>query len=61
MDTAPSASPSRNIWVTVAIVAAVLVAACILIPICTIVVLALLGPAIGNVYSNILTSIPPTP
>lgn len=29
----------------------------ILIPICVIVILALLGPAIGNVFSNIVTSI----
>jgi hypothetical protein len=47
--------------VTIAIVVAAVVAACVLIPVCTIVVLALLGPAIGSVFSNIVTSLPPAP
>ena len=37
-------------------------ALCILIPICVIVILALLGPSVGNVFSNIIQNLPtPTP
>jgi hypothetical protein len=45
----------------VALVVAVVVLVCILSSICIIVVLALMGPAIGNVFSSIVTSLPPTP
>ena len=53
--------PAKKGPSTVLIVVSVLVALCIIIPICTICVLALLGPAIGNVFSNILQNMTPVP
>ncbi len=45
-----------------AIIAIIAVALLCLIPICVIVVLTLMGPAIGNVFSNIIENLPsPTP
>lgn len=47
---------------TILIIVAVIVGLCILIPICVIVILALMGPAIGNTFSNIIQNLPtPTP
>jgi hypothetical protein len=39
----------------------VVVALCVLIPVCVICLLALLGPAIGNVFSNIILNMTPVP
>jgi len=46
---------------TILIIVIVLVALCIIIPICIICLLALLGPAIGNVFSNIIQNMTPVP
>ena len=61
MTTAQPASQPRSIWVTVAIIAVMLLVVCVLASICTLVVLALLGPINGAVFSKYLTSMPPTP
>ncbi len=56
------ASPRRSPWVIVGIILAVLVVLCILgACIVFVIVPAILGPAVGNVFSNIVTSLPPTP
>lgn len=47
---------SKTIWWIVGIVGVVLVLFC-LIPVCIIFILSLLGPAIGNVFSNIIEGI----
>lgn len=44
-------------WPIVLIVVLAACAALVLIPVCVIAVLALLGPTIGNVFSNIIISI----
>ena len=49
----PPDNTGKTVGVVIAIILAVLVV-CLLIPLCTIVILALLGPAIGNVFSNII-------
>lgn len=56
-----AASPSRSPWVIVGIIALVLVVLCILVAcVFFIIVPALLGPAVGNVFSSVVTSLPPT-
>ena len=52
----PSTSPSSKLPRVVVIVLAV-VAACLVVSVCAMVVLALLGPAVGNVFSNIITDL----
>ncbi len=42
-------------------VVSLLLAACILIPICTISLLVLIGPVVGDVFANIGSNIPPAP
>ena len=56
MENAPLPTVKRSfpIWL---IVLLVILAACILIPICIIVILALLGPSIGNVFSEIIQNL----
>jgi hypothetical protein len=53
--------PSQKGPNTILIVVLVLVALCVIIPICVICLLALLGPAIGNVFSNIIQNMTPVP
>jgi len=53
----PVSPPAKSKLPIVVIVILVLLAACIVIPICVIVLLALMGPAVGNVFSNITLSI----
>jgi uncharacterized membrane protein len=53
----PVSPPAKSKLPAVVIVILVLLAACIVIPICVIVILALLGPAIGNVFSNIVLNV----
>jgi len=59
----PSASGSSNTWIKIGIiglVAAVLI--CIVVAcIAFVVVPAFLGLSVGNVFSNIVTGLPPTP
>lgn len=56
----PAAKPSKT-WVVIVIVVVLLLAACASVPLCAGLLLALMGPAVGNVFSNIITSLPPTP
>lgn len=51
----PAARSGLPVW---AIVLIVVVALLCLIPICIIVILTLLGPAIGTVFSNIIENLP---
>ena len=53
----PAAPPAKSKLPVVIIVILVLLAACIVIPVCVIALLALMGPAVGNVFSNITLSI----
>jgi hypothetical protein len=50
---AKKGSPIRTIIIIVAIILGV----CICLPICVIVLLSLLGPAVGNVFSGVILSI----
>ena len=53
----PDAQPKSGgfpVWAIVLIVVLVLVC---LLPVCVIAILTLLGPAIGNVFSNIVTDL----
>lgn len=52
---------SSKTWIVVVVIVAFVLAACVIVPICLILLLALMGPTVGNVFSNIITSIPPTP
>jgi hypothetical protein len=62
MNPAQPAAQPRSPWVTVGIIVAVLVVLCIIGScIVFVVVPAILGPSIGGVFSNIITSLPPTP
>ena len=59
MDNPPAASPdSRSVLLIVVIAILAVLMICIVIPICVIVILALLGPSIGNVFSNIIQNLP---
>ncbi len=44
-------------WAKILLIIVALPFVCILVAICVIVILALLGPAIGNVFSNIIYNI----
>jgi len=57
------ASGSNNRWITIGIIGFVVaVVICISVACITFVVVPLvLGPSVGNVFSNIVTSLPPTP
>ena len=59
----PPASGSNNTWIKVGIIGFVVaVVICIAVACITFVVVpAILGPSVGNVLSNIVTSLPPTP
>jgi hypothetical protein len=57
METQAPEPKKRSLLVTILIILAIIVGICFLIPICVIVILSLLGPAIGNVFSNVLTSV----
>ena len=58
----PSDTPSKSRFPRIIIVVLGLFGVCMLASIAVIVVLALLGPAIGTVFSNIITNLPtPTP
>ena len=61
--TAPSSdTPTSRKFPKILIVVLVLFGVCMLTSIAVIVVLALLGPAIGSVFSNIIVNLPtPTP
>jgi len=54
MDTLQPAAPTKSRLPTAVVVILVVLAACILLCACAVVVLALLGPATGNVFSNII-------
>jgi hypothetical protein len=46
--------PPKNPWVIVAIVVVVVLCCCILVAVVIPVILALLGPSVGTVFSNII-------
>jgi hypothetical protein len=54
MSTPPSENKTMK---TIIIVVVILLALCICLPVCVIVILALLGPSIGNVFSNIVDNV----
>ncbi len=56
----PTAKSGKT-WIVVVVIVALVLAACVIVPLCVVLLLALLGPTVGNVFSNIITSIPPTP
>jgi hypothetical protein len=53
----PAAKGKMAPWLIVLLIVLGACAALIVIPICVIFILALLGPAIGNIFSNIISSI----
>jgi len=56
---APAAPPNntnRNLMIIAGSVVGA-IACCVLIPICTIAVLALMGPAIGNIFDEIIRNL----
>ena len=58
----PASQPANSKLPIIIIVIVAVLALCILIPICVIVILALMGPSVGNVFSNIIQNLPtPTP
>jgi len=58
----PASPPAKSKLPIIIIVIVAVLALCILIPICVIVILALMGPSVGNVFSNIIQNLPtPTP
>jgi len=58
----PASQPAKSKLPIIVIVVLVVLALCILIPICVVVILALMGPSVGNVFSNIIQNLPtPTP
>ena len=57
----PSTPPTSKLPKVIIVVLA-LVTACVILSVCVIVVLALLGPSVGNVFSDIITNLgTPTP
>jgi hypothetical protein len=54
MDALQPAAPTKSRLPTAVVVILVVLAACILLCVCAVVVLALFGPATGNVFSNII-------
>jgi len=63
MSISQPASGSNNRWITIGLIGFVVaVVICISVACITFVVVPLiLGPSVGNVFSNIVTSLPPTP
>jgi len=57
MATPPPTAPSTSGLPKVIIVLLVLAVACVILSVCVIVVLALLGPSVGNVFSNVITTL----
>ena len=53
----PAAKPKMAPWLIVLLIVLAACAALPLLAMCVIVVLALLGPSIGNVFSNIIINI----
>ena len=57
----PGTTPTSRIP-KVVVILAVLVLACIAVSVCVILLLTLMAPAVGNVFSNIITTLgTPTP
>ena len=62
MDAPQPTVPAKGKLGTTVVVVLVVLAACILLCVCSVVVLALLGPATGSVFSNIIQQLgTPTP
>ncbi len=58
----PTSPTATSKLPTIVIIIAVLLIVCVLAACCVIVVLAMLGPSVGNVFSNIIENLPtPTP
>jgi hypothetical protein len=55
----PAPQSSNNIVKIVLIVVIALIVVCIVIPICTIAILALMGPQIANVFSRVTSGLSP--
>ena len=53
----PAGSTGLPTWAKILLIIVALPVVCILVAICVIVILALLGPAIGNIFSNIIYNI----
>jgi hypothetical protein len=51
------ARKSNTIWIIVLVILAVMVCACLAV----ILLLAVLGPTVGNVFSNIILTVEPVP
>lgn len=60
MDNPESATASHNTAIIVGVVV-ILVLVCLAVPVCAIAGLTLMGPSVGNVFSNIVTAIAVTP
>ena len=58
----PASQPAKSKLPTIVIIIVVLLIVCVLAACCVIAVLTLLGPSVGNVFSNIIENLPtPTP
>jgi hypothetical protein len=57
MTNQPPPAPSKGKIPTVVVILLFLLALCIVLPCCIIVLLSLLGPAVGNVFSDIILGI----
>jgi len=58
----PASPPAKSKLPTILIIIAVLLVVCVLAACCIFVILALTGPSVGNVFSNIIQNMPtPTP
>ena len=58
----PASPPTKSKLPTILIIIAALLIVCVLIACCVIAIPALLGPSVGNVFSNIIENlVTPTP
>jgi hypothetical protein len=53
---APPDNTGKTVGIVIGVILAI-VAICVLIPLCVIAILALFGPAIGDIFSNILVGL----
>lgn len=61
MEAQQPAAKSNKTWIIVVGAVALVLAVCVIVPICLTLLLAMLGPAVGSVFSNIIATIAPTP
>ena len=55
----PDSPPVKSKLPTILIIIAVLLIVCALAICCVIAILTLLGPSVGNVFSNVIENLPP--